>query len=138
MPVLPSILLVDDDYTTSFLNTKLLQRLDAAEHVLTAGNGREALEVLRTHCQAPTPRCPTLILLDLNMPVMDGFEFLEAYQHLPSVQRQGQVIVLLTTSVSPRDLARVQDLPVAAFLPKPLTAEKVTQLLVDYFPTAGH
>ncbi|MGI4734428.1 MAG: response regulator [Janthinobacterium lividum] len=136
MPVLPSILLVDDDYTTSFLNTKLLQRLDAAEHVLTAGNGREALDVLRTHCQAPTPRCPALILLDIHMPVMDGFEFLEAYQHLPPAQ-QGHVIVMLTTSVSPRDVARVQGLPVAAFLPKPLTAEKVTQLLVDYFPTAG-
>ena len=134
MPALPSIFLVDDDYTTNFLNAKLLQRLDAAEQIFTAFNGREALELLRAHCQPPTPSCPALIFLDINMPVMDGFEFLEAYQHLPPVQQQGQVIVMLTTSVSPRDLERVRPLPVAGFLSKPLTAEKVAQVLADHFP----
>ena len=133
MPALPSILLVDDDYTTNFLNTRLLQHLDATVQVLTALNGREALGLLSTHCQPPTPPCPVLIFLDVNMPVMDGFAFLETYQHLPATQRQG-VVVMLTTSVNPRDLARLQGLPVAAFLSKPLTAEKVTQVLADHFP----
>jgi CheY-like chemotaxis protein len=127
MPVLPRILLVDDDYTTNFLNTKLLQHVDANAQVLTALNGQEALNLLGTYC-------PGLILLDINMPVMDGFAFLEAYQHLPGIQQQGVVVVMLTTSVNPRDLARLQGLPIAGFLSKPLTQEKMTQVLADYFP----
>lgn len=134
MPALPCILLVDDDYTSNFLNTKLLQRLDAAAQIRTALNGQEALDALRTHCQPPTPNCPALVFLDINMPVMNGFEFLEAYRHLPLAQQRAVVIVMLTTSVSPRDLARLQDLPVAGFLAKPLTEEKVAQVVADHFP----
>ena len=137
MPALHSILLVDDDYTTNFLNKKLLQRLDVAEHVYTALNGQEALDVLRTHCQPPTPHCPALLFLDINMPVMNGIEFLEAYQHLALVQRQSRIIVMLTTSVNPRDLERLRSLPVAKFLPKPLTAELVIQVLADSFPASS-
>ena len=134
MPALPIVLLVDDDDTTNFLNVRLLRHLDAAVQVLTALNGREALALLRSHGQPPSPRCPVLVFLDINMPVMDGFEFLQAYQQLPLAQQHGMVIVMLTTSVSPRDLTRLQDLPIAGFLSKPLTEEKVAQVLADYFP----
>ena len=102
--------------------------------VLTALNGQAALDLLRTHCQPRTTQCPTLIFLDINMPVLDGFGFLEAFQHLPVAQQQGSVVVMLTTSVNPRDLARLQGLPIAGLLSKPLTEEKVAQVLADYFP----
>jgi CheY-like chemotaxis protein len=98
MPLLSSILLVDDDSTTNYLNKILLLRLGVTERLFIAENGREALGLLaQTHA--------ALILLDTNMPVMGGIEFLEAYQQLPLSQRQAQVVVLLTTSVNPRDLA---------------------------------
>ena len=96
-------------------------------------NGREVLAGLPAHCQPPTSGCPALIFLDLNMPVMDGFAFLEACQLLPAAQRQG-VVLMLTTSVNPRDIARLQDLPVTGFLAKPLTEEKVVRVLADHFP----
>ena len=131
MRPLPSILLVDDDITTNFLNVKLLRYIDANVQVTTALNGQEALDALRTHCQPPTPRCPALIFLDINMPVLDGFGFLEAYQHQP---QPGVVIVMLTTSVHPRDLTRLQGLPVAGFIAKPLSEAKVAQVLADHFP----
>jgi len=133
MPALPRILLVDDDYTTNFLNTRLLKHLDPTVQVLTALNGQEALDMLGTHCQPPGPGCPALIFLDINMPVMDGFGFLEAYQHLPQGQRPGTVVVMLTTSVNPHDLARLERLPIAGLLPKPLTESKVAQVLADHF-----
>jgi CheY-like chemotaxis protein len=137
MPKLTSVLLVDDDSTTNYLNKILLTRLDVAEHLLVAENGREALATLAQTCTAPSTNCPALILLDVNMPVMDGIEFLEAYQHLPLAQQQAMVIVLLTTSVNPRDLTRVQTLPIAGTLTKPLTEAKVISLLQQYFPTAS-
>ena len=135
MPPLKSVLLVDDDSTTNYLNKILLTRLGVAEQLLVAENGREALTTLNQVCEEPTANCPALILLDLNMPVMNGLEFLEAYQQLSLPQGQTIVIVLLTTSVNPQELARVQQLPIAGVLTKPLTPEKVHQVLHEHF---GH
>ncbi|WP_232341324.1 response regulator [Hymenobacter ginkgonis] len=101
-------------------------------------NGQEALDVLATSCTTPdAPTCPALILLDVNMPVMNGFEFLTAYRQLPLAQQQAIVIVMLTTSLHARDVERAQELPVAGFLNKPLTADKIAKILTDYFP-ANH
>jgi CheY-like chemotaxis protein len=137
MATLPTILLVDDNATNNFLNTKLLQYVDPNVQVLTALNGQEGLDLLRTRCQPSTPSCPSLIFLDLNMPVMNGFEFLEAYRHWPEAQRQGMVVVVLTTSSSPRDLTRLQAIPGVGVLAKPLTEAKIAQVLADYFPPSS-
>ena len=134
MPKLPSVLLVDDDSTTNYLNKMLLTRLGVAEQLLVAENGREALDLLVHTCTALSTSCPALILLDVNMPVMNGIEFLEAYQHLSFTQRQAIVVVLLTTSVNPRDLAKVQLLSIAGTLTKPLTEAKINALLHEHFP----
>ena len=67
------------------------------------------------------------------MPLMNGFDFLEAYQQLPLARQQAIVIVMLTTSVHPRDLARLEALPVAGFLSKPLNPAKVHDILRIYF-----
>ncbi|WP_324671237.1 response regulator [Hymenobacter sp. GOD-10R] len=133
MPSLSSILLVDDDSTTNFLNQTLLKRMGTAQHVLVAENGAEALQLLHQTCVPPSASCPNLILLDMKMPVMNGLEFLEAYTRLPLDQQKSIVIVMLTTSLLPQDLERVQLLPVAGVLNKPLTREKVEGLLQQYF-----
>ena len=100
------------------------------DQVLVAENGREALHVLATTCALNPAQCPALILLDVNMPVMNGIEFLEAYQQLPPTQRQATIVVLLTTTILTRDLERIAQLPIAGVLDKPLTSEKL-RLLID-------
>lgn len=134
MPPLHCVLLVDDDPTTNFLNRLLLQRLGVAEQVLVAENGQEALDLLDRECCPPAGQCPALILLDLNMPVMGGLEFLEAFWQRPLALRHGAVVAVLTTSVSPRDLTHVQQLPIAGVLTKPLTEAQVRELLHAHFP----
>jgi CheY-like chemotaxis protein len=131
---LASVLLVDDDPTTNFLNKLLLTRMGVAEQVLVAENGEQALRTLDQTCSAlANAACPRLILLDMNMPVLNGLAFLEAYVQLPLAHQQATVIVMLTTSLHPVDLARVEQLPIAGFLNKPLTQEKVTALLQQHF-----
>lgn len=133
MNPLPSILLVDDNATTNYLHKLLLTRLQVAEQVLVALNGQQALDLLQLQCATLPPQCPALILLDLKMPVMNGFEFLEAYQYLPLPQRQGIVIIMLTTSLHERDLERLQNLPIAGLLSKPLTELNLRELLHQHF-----
>lgn len=135
MPKISCILLVDDDPTTNYLNRKLLTKLDVTDQVLVALNGQEALQMLAVACAESnaSPTCPTLIFLDINMPLMNGFAFLEAYQQLPLTKRQAIVIVMLTTSVHLQDMQRLETLPVAGFLNKPLNPAKVHEILEAHF-----
>ncbi|SDY94596.1 Response regulator receiver domain-containing protein [Hymenobacter psychrophilus] len=109
-----------------------------ADTVLVAKNGRQALDLLRTHCQPPaSPTCPALILLDLKMPIMNGMKFLHAYAQRPERQNPSVVIIMLTTSLNPRDVEQMQDLPIAGYLTKPLTRDKVNQVLQQHFGQAA-
>ncbi len=129
MEKLPRILLVDDDDTTNFLNEHLLNKLKVTDHVQVASEAEQALALLTE----PPPYVPTLLLLDLAMPGMGGMEFLDAYLHLPQARRDATVIVVLATSMDARDLNRINDLPIAGLVSKPLTAEKINTLLQLHF-----
>ncbi|WP_426061248.1 response regulator [Hymenobacter sp. B1770] len=127
-------LLVDDDDTTNYLNQALLRRMAVSDEVLVAVNGQQALDLLHAHCERPTSStCPALVLLDMNMPRMNGFEFLQAYAQRPAWENPKVVIIMLTTSLNPHDVALMQGLPIAGYLTKPLTRDKVNQVLQEHF-----
>lgn len=130
MSKLNCILLVDDDDTTNFVNQMLLEDLKVTQQVLISTNGWEALQLIKQ--QWSEGDCPTLILLDLNMPEMDGFEFLEAYEDLQFEQKQLFVILVLTTSMNPGDFERLGKAPIKGIINKPLTEEKLQDLLQKY------
>ncbi|GAA4028189.1 response regulator [Hymenobacter glaciei] len=133
MPQLSSILLVDDDSTTNFLNESLIKRLGLVKHLHVAENGAQALQNLHQTCLPLSASCPDLILLDMKMPIMNGIEFLEAYALLPIQKQQHTVIIMLTTTMLRADLERVKQLPVAGVLNKPLTKEKILALVQEHF-----
>lgn len=139
MEKLSSVLLVDDDSTNNFLNELLLKSLNVTEHILVAENGTQALELIE---HASTPDEPALILLDVNMPGLNGIQFLEAYRRLPQAQRNATVIIMLTTTMDARDLSRLDELNIAGLVSKPLTQEKIDSILQLHFqrslPATAH
>lgn len=126
---LHTVLLIDDDEPTNFLNQLILKKADCAEEVLVFQSAAKALDFL-----AETDHCPDLIFLDINMPAMDGWDFLEAYEQLPSEKRASAIIIMLTTSFNPDDRLKAEQIPsVAGFRNKPLTKEILEEVLTHYF-----
>lgn len=123
------ILLIDDDEPTNFLNRLTLEQAGCARQIQVAQSGQEALEYLRDGA----PR-PDLIFLDINMPAMDGWEFLERYRGLPFSRKADIVLIMLTTSLNPDDEKRTRAIPeVSGFEHKPLSHEQLHVLLNRYF-----
>ena len=130
---LSSVLLVDDDQLTNDLNERLLKQLGVADQYLAANDGVEALAALDKLSADAHPTSPVLVLLDVKMPGMDGMAFVDAYQKLPESQQQAVVIVMHTASMSSVDLGRVEALPIAGLVSKPLTKEKLDTILKLHF-----
>lgn len=124
------ILLVDDDDTSNMLNTMIISNMDITEDVDVASNGEEALSHLVKHCQQAVvsdKKCPELILLDINMPVMDGFEFLEAYKEKLDIHNKVPV-VMLSSSSNKKDFEKALSYNVKGYIVKPLSEDKLQEL----------
>jgi CheY-like chemotaxis protein len=133
MEVLNHIVLVDDNETTSFLNNRLLGRLALAEKVSTFTRAEEASRFLWGDEQAALKPAADLVFVDLKMPGMSGFDFLEQYNQLPTAVQERTVVAVLTTSMHAADTARVAQYPNVEYLTKPLTEEKLQRLLAKRF-----
>ena len=130
---LSSVLLVDDDPLTNDLNERLLKQLGVADRYFAAHDGVEALAALEHLSADANPSSPVLVLLDVKMPRMDGMAFVEAYQQLPEARQQAVVIVMHTASMNSVDLGRLESLPIAGLVSKPLTQEKLDTILKLHF-----
>lgn len=127
MMQLYSILLIDDDPVTNFLHKTLLEQVVFVNKITICTNGEKALLYLE---QAFAENSfPDLIFVDLNMPVLDGIGFLQAYikEHLHL--QNPTAIAVLTSSVNPKDISRVNDLGIAEYITKPLCVDHVYALL---------
>jgi CheY-like chemotaxis protein len=127
---LNSILLIDDDKVTNYLHSIVINDMGISDHIEIKQNGKDGLLFLEECSQ--TGRLPELILVDLKMPVMDGFEFVDAFRKLGLPQQQTR-IVMLTTSSNPKDIDKMKEKGIEDFFDKPLTEEKMMGLVEKYF-----
>ena len=129
------ILLVDDDRATNFLNKLLLDKMGVADTIKTARNGMEAMDYLMRAFQGERD-CPVpdLICLDINMPMVNGWEFLERYEPMPDDFKKSITVLMLSTSLRQEDIERAKQLPlIKGFVLKPLTENEVMRVLDENF-----
>ena len=130
MKKLKCILLIDDNPADNRFHQLLIEEMNIAEDIQMVENGLDALGFLKKENQI----IPELIFLDINMPKMNGWEFLEEYKKLPSHIKAKIVIIMLSTSANPKDISRSQEIAeVSNFETKPLTQEAVENILEHYF-----
>lgn len=137
--MLELILLIDDNEDDNFLNRRVLSKYNISHRIDDVKNGLEAIEYLTNTGEFAGKRenfpCPDIIFLDVNMPLMNGWEFMEEYDKLPEEAKGNQIIVMLTTSQNPDDIERAYAINgVSRYLTKPLKLENVKTIIEELFP----
>lgn len=117
----PLVMLVDDSSIDNFVNKKVINRYNFAEEVVEFTRARNAIKYLLTLSSNPELDLPAILFLDLDMPEIDGFEFLNAFELLSERIKENISIVILTSSINPADieLTKRHD-SVLNFIHKPL------------------
>jgi CheY-like chemotaxis protein len=122
------VLIVDDSEIDSFINKKLLSKAHFAKEIVEKLSGSAALDFLKNSA-VKEAELPEVIFLDIMMPLMDGFAFLDEYEKLPESIKAKCKIIMLSSSESFKDLNRANGSKyVYKFLNKPLT-EKALEVL---------
>lgn len=134
MKKLSCVLLIDDDTLTNFYNQKIIEKQACTNHIEVCTTAEDGLVFLKSKFKDGLPPQAELIFLDLNMPGMDGWEFLDAYEELTSPQKGKVVVVMLTTSVNTDDKNKALEKGVKGFATKPLNAEMLQSLITENFP----
>ena len=135
MPRLKLILLVDDSEMDNYIHLRRLDKLGLADELVVRTDGQQAIDYLTTADTAGRFPQPDLLFLDINMPVMDGWEFLDRYGKLPANQRATVLVALLTSVVGTSDVERAHTYAVIdAYETKPLDKKKLAKLLLEFFP----
>jgi CheY-like chemotaxis protein len=130
--ILNKVLLIDDDEITIQLNKYIIEMTGIITNVEAALNGQKALDYLAEKEKAGAID-PELIFLDLNMPLMDGWEFMEEYSNFSEPFKASKVIVILSASPNPDDKQKAANTPyVNEFINKPLSVETALQLINKY------
>lgn len=131
-PTFKKILVIDDNPTDRYIAKRMAEKYHFAEEIILQESALEALNYIKSLETTPE-LLPQFIFLDINMPGMNGYEFLEEYANLSETIRTNCIILMITTSIHPDDFKRAENNPsVFRFLNKPLDREKF-RIIEDEF-----
>lgn len=122
------VLIIDDDEISNFISQKLLEQCKVAEVIHSNDNAREALVFIES-CLNNNGVLPDMILLDINMPLMNGWDFLKKFEAIAGVTKESTKLYILSSSVYSKDFdtAAKHDL-VNGYIVKPLSKEKLLEI----------
>lgn len=123
------ICFVDDDEIYKFTVNKMLEKKNLGKETITFGDGEEALEFLKEN-KNDKSKLPDIIFLDINMPIMDGFQFMDEYVKLKPELTKKIIIYMITSSIDPVDknhAAKYED--ITDFIVKPISSETLESLI---------
>jgi response regulator RpfG family c-di-GMP phosphodiesterase len=124
-----SVLLIDDDEINNFISIKLIKKALLNTEIMACLNGKFAIDQLADIQKKDPSKMPDYILLDINMPIMNGWEFLEEFKRR-NIDPQGKSkIYIISSSVFSNDINKAKSYPlVKDFISKPLNVEKIKEL----------
>lgn len=121
------IILVDDNEIDNFLSRAILSNMEISHEIVDVNNGKEALEFILKNCNSGSKDFKNLIFLDINMPIMNGFQFLEEFIKLE--KQESFVIAMVSSSTDENDKTRSFSLNASYYFEKPLVKEKIMLVL---------
>ena len=126
-----TVMLIDDNEIDNLINQKMIEAASITENIYTHTGAKSAIEFLKNmeKIDVADKVLPDVIFLDIDMPLMDGFQFLDEFEKLGTAAKKKCSIVMLTSSINPQDFNRSKKyVNVKLYLNKPLTHESITGL----------
>jgi CheY-like chemotaxis protein len=128
-----SIFIIDDDPMTNLLHQVIIQKTGLTDDISSAESVEEAIGLLNSKMFTQSS-IPELILIDLNMPGLNGWDFIVEYSNMVQHSKRKSVIVILTASTHPDDAKKASTIPeIAGFRNKPLTVEMINEIAEEFF-----
>ncbi len=126
-----AVMLIDDNEIDNLINQKMIEAANITQHIYTHTGARSAIEFLKNIeklNEDANEILPDVIFLDIDMPLMDGFQFLDEFEKLKDTTKEKCKIVMLTSSINPQDMSKSKEYNVLKYFNKPLSQETLEKL----------